>query len=216
MSKEKISNPLTIVGIFAGIAEVAGTVVIPFLSENLQATFMWYVMLFPILLVILFFLTWNFNPTVLYSPSDYQHEENFLTILTKGYKSKIENNIDELELVTKKVKDEIVAETIKVVEHKNSSDPVNIEKIINSKMVEIINKINETKDSTTEYTDISTSYLQDRIIRILTEHNGLSINELSNKTNISRATLHMLTTRMIKQKIITFEIINNHKIYKIY
>ena len=41
---KKISNPLTIIGLFAGIAEVAGTVVLPFVSLELQKFFIWYVM----------------------------------------------------------------------------------------------------------------------------------------------------------------------------
>ena len=53
---KKISNPLTIIGIFAGIAEVAGTAVLPLMSESLQKIFIWYVMGFPILLVLLFFI----------------------------------------------------------------------------------------------------------------------------------------------------------------
>lgn len=57
MTKDRITNPLTIVGIFSGIAEVAGTTVIAFLSQELQSIFIWYVMGFPILLVILFFVT---------------------------------------------------------------------------------------------------------------------------------------------------------------
>lgn len=34
-----IKNPLTVIAIFAGIAEVSGTVVLPFISANNQLTF---------------------------------------------------------------------------------------------------------------------------------------------------------------------------------
>ena len=37
---KKISNPLTIIGLFAGIPEVAGTVVLPFVSDSLQKGFL--------------------------------------------------------------------------------------------------------------------------------------------------------------------------------
>ena len=43
MYMRKVSNPLTIIGIFAGIAEVAGTAVLPLMSEPLQKIFIWYV-----------------------------------------------------------------------------------------------------------------------------------------------------------------------------
>lgn len=80
---KKIKNPLTIIGLFAGIAEIAGTTVLPLVSENVQNIFIWYVMGFPVLLVILFFITLNFNPKVLYSPSDFTDEKNFMTLLTQ-------------------------------------------------------------------------------------------------------------------------------------
>ena len=79
---KKIDNPLTVVGLFAGIAEIAGTTVLPLVSEPIQNVFIWYVMGFPILLVVLFFITLNFNPKVLYSPSDFTDEKNFMALLT--------------------------------------------------------------------------------------------------------------------------------------
>jgi len=75
-----VKNPLTIIAVFAGIAEVSGTVVVSFLLENQQAVFVWFLIIFPILLVLLFFLTLNFNPKVLYAPSDYENEDNFLKV----------------------------------------------------------------------------------------------------------------------------------------
>ena len=80
-----ISNPLTLIAVFAGLAEVAATTVLPMLSGTIQETFVWYVMLFPVLLVLAFFLTLNFNHAVLYSPSDFQDESNFLGVLTGRY-----------------------------------------------------------------------------------------------------------------------------------
>lgn len=49
-----IKNPLTIIAIFSTLAEAAGVAVLPFVSEELQRIFIWYVIGFPILLVILF------------------------------------------------------------------------------------------------------------------------------------------------------------------
>jgi len=76
-----IRNPLTIIAIFAGIAEVSGTIVLPFISVINQQIFMFFLIGFPILLVILFFLTLNFNNSVLYAPSDFQNEENYMEVL---------------------------------------------------------------------------------------------------------------------------------------
>ena len=76
-----IKNPLTVVAIFAGIAEVSGTVVMPFISPVNQATYIWFLMIFPTLLVAIFFLTLNFNHTVLYAPSDFREDQSFLEAL---------------------------------------------------------------------------------------------------------------------------------------
>jgi hypothetical protein len=75
-----VSNPLTIIAIFAALAEVAGTVAIATVDKSLQGIFIWFVMGFPVLLVTAFFLTLNFNSRVLYAPSDFKKEELFLEL----------------------------------------------------------------------------------------------------------------------------------------
>lgn len=72
-----ISNPLTIIAIFAALAEINATVSIGLVDKELQGTFIWFVILFPTLLIILFFGTLNFNTKVIYAPSDYKNDENF-------------------------------------------------------------------------------------------------------------------------------------------
>ncbi|MBU4234464.1 MAG: hypothetical protein L6277_09185 [Desulfobacterales bacterium] len=75
---DKIGNPLTIIGIFAGIIEVAGTCILPWLVGANQDKFVWFLIGFPILLVVLFFITLNCNPKVLYAPMDYREDSSFL------------------------------------------------------------------------------------------------------------------------------------------
>lgn len=75
-----VKNPLTVIAIFAGLAEVAGTVVLPFVAEANQNTYIWFLVLFPVLLVALFFATLNFNPRVLYAPSDFADEKNYMDL----------------------------------------------------------------------------------------------------------------------------------------
>lgn len=75
-----IKNPLTIIAIFAGIAEVSGTIVLPFISSEHQGLFVYFLICFPSILVILFFITLNFNNRVLYAPSDYKDEQNYIKI----------------------------------------------------------------------------------------------------------------------------------------
>ena len=75
-----VNNPLTLIAVFAGLAEVAATVALPMLDGHVQAVFIWFVMLFPVLLVVLFFITLNFNHRVLYAPSDFANESHFLIL----------------------------------------------------------------------------------------------------------------------------------------
>jgi hypothetical protein len=75
-----IKNPLTIIAIFAGIAELSGTIVLPLLKDNIQFIFVWFVMFFPVGLVVLFFFVLIFRNNVLYAPSDYKNEENFVML----------------------------------------------------------------------------------------------------------------------------------------
>jgi hypothetical protein len=75
-----IRNPLTIIAIFAGIAEVSGTIVLPFVHQDNQYIFIWFLIGFPSVLVVTFFATLNFNNKVLYAPSDYKDETNYIKI----------------------------------------------------------------------------------------------------------------------------------------
>lgn len=79
-----IKNPLTVIAIFAGIAEISGTIVLPFISEQNQSTYIWFLMLFPIYLVGTFFRTLNRDHTVLYAPSDYKDENNFVNPIARS------------------------------------------------------------------------------------------------------------------------------------
>jgi hypothetical protein len=81
----QIKNPLTLIAVFAGLAEVAATGVLPVLEGEVQNIFVWYVMLFPFLLVIAFFVTLNFNNRVLYAPADFRDERHFMETLTATY-----------------------------------------------------------------------------------------------------------------------------------
>ncbi|ACV26669.1 MULTISPECIES: hypothetical protein [Kangiella] len=92
-----IKNPLTVIAIFAGIAEVSGSAVLPFISEANQQTYIWFLMLFPFALVLLFFITLNWNYKVLYAPSDFENEDNFLNLLHKRESLVVEQTVDDVD-----------------------------------------------------------------------------------------------------------------------
>ncbi len=101
-----IRNPLTVIAIFAGIAEISGTSVLPFISSEHQGVFIWFVMIFPVFLLLLFFATLNFNHKVLYSPSDYRDDESFLIVMEQGQNrvsAKFEKDRDELHQITQAI-----------------------------------------------------------------------------------------------------------------
>lgn len=72
-----IRNPLTVIALFAGIAEVSGTIVLPLLETATQDVYVWFLMGFPCLLVMLFFVTLWFQHHVLYAPSDFRDDKVF-------------------------------------------------------------------------------------------------------------------------------------------
>jgi hypothetical protein len=78
-----VKNPLTIIAIFAGLAEICSTTVLPFIDKDIQQIFVWFIVIFPVLLVLLFFSVLNWNHTVLYAPTDYKNEDNFLKVKNK-------------------------------------------------------------------------------------------------------------------------------------
>ena len=76
-----VGNPLTIIAIFAALAEVMGTISLGLIDKSLQPTFIWFIILFPTILVVLFFLTLNFNTRSIYAPSDFRNEDIFKSLL---------------------------------------------------------------------------------------------------------------------------------------
>lgn len=73
-----VRNPLTVIAVFAGLAEISATIALPQLPPEVQSVFVWFVMLFPTFLVGLFFLLLWKKHQVLYAPSDFSNEDNFM------------------------------------------------------------------------------------------------------------------------------------------
>lgn len=76
-----VRNPLTIIAIFAALAEVGGTIVLPLLEPITQYIYVWFLMLFPIALVGAFFFVLYKKHHVLYAPSDFKEDTSFLDLL---------------------------------------------------------------------------------------------------------------------------------------
>ena len=74
---EGLRNPLHAVAMFSAFAEFCGTAVLLKLDATLQPVFLWFFMGFPTLLLVLFFLTLNFNSTVFYAPVDFEDDDSY-------------------------------------------------------------------------------------------------------------------------------------------
>ena len=96
-----IKNPLTVIALFAGLAEVSGTTVLPFVAPGIQHIYIWFLMAFPALLISLFFVTLLWKHHVLYAPADFRSDESFtgLLVAVSGVTrfAKLEQEVREVE-----------------------------------------------------------------------------------------------------------------------
>jgi hypothetical protein len=118
-----IKNPLTIIAIFAAITEISGTVVLPFINDGNQTLYVWFLIAFPSLLIVIFFITLNFNNRVLYAPSDYQNEDNFLRSLPKATYAEKALKVEE-----EMAEDDIISETTLEAHKPGEGQPQGIDK----------------------------------------------------------------------------------------
>ena len=85
---KNVTNPLTIIAIFAGLAEISSTIALGLMNNENQKIFLWFIMLFPSILVLLFFTTLYLKSHLFYAPKDFRSDESYL---------KIHNNLQYLE-----------------------------------------------------------------------------------------------------------------------
>ena len=72
----KISNPLTVIAIFAMLTETSAAVSLPYIDSDNQNIYVWFLIIFPSVLITLFFLTLNFNNKSLYTPWEHTKESH--------------------------------------------------------------------------------------------------------------------------------------------
>lgn len=184
-----ISNPLTVIAIFAALAEVAGTVALSLVDKELQSIFVWFVMLFPTLIVSLFFITLNFNPKVLYAPSDFKDEENFLNSMYGANQLSISlKEVDEQIGESSKTLFEEIASKIQT---QNENTHSELKQLIESEFNRVRNRVEHTRETAEDiqklsYDDLPKSAFQAQIIFIMTRAGrNLTAEEISEATNMS-------------------------------
>ena len=90
----KVSNPLTIIAIFSGVAETLATVALVNLPQEIQSIFVYFVMFFPTSIVFLFFWVLYFKNTSLYAPSDFDNQDHYLEV--NQLKEKVSQKVDSI------------------------------------------------------------------------------------------------------------------------
>jgi len=81
MIRKQISNPMTIIAIFAALSETSAAVSLPFLDQEERELYVWFLISFPFYLLLLFFATLNFNYKSLYAPSDFEKGKHFMKVM---------------------------------------------------------------------------------------------------------------------------------------
>jgi len=171
---KSVSNPLTIIALFAALAEVAGTIAIKLVAPDMQSTFIWFVMIFPILIVVLFFITLNFNAKVLYAPGDFKNDENYLAAMN----AKQSLGIEKVQTMIATAKTEIIGEVMKTIPNNDANDRNKVEKIINEKLQPVQDAVEDVKVSWKNAKARGTRVVS----AMLYEPSPLTIAEIASKT----------------------------------
>ncbi|MCH7772649.1 MAG: hypothetical protein IIA49_16800 [Bacteroidetes bacterium] len=202
---QKISNPLTIIAIFAGIAEVVSTGALINVNVEVQMILVWFVMLFPVFLAILFFLTLNFNPQVLYAPSDFQNEENYLNTL-RIKKNQVQVSFSRLNEELENSTDKILEKVIDRIGQEAESQRQSLRNTIANEIEEVKISVEKTEESALDaaLSDPPGSDLQTSIIAYLfSQNNPVTLEEISNAMSVNENAVGRSIERLIKREAIT-------------
>lgn len=82
--KQRISNPMTVIALFATLSETSAAISLPFLESDERQVYIWFLISFPFYLLFLFFVTLNFNYRSLYAPSDFDKDKHFIKAMDTG------------------------------------------------------------------------------------------------------------------------------------
>ena len=80
-TSKTITNPMTLIALFSTLSETSAAISLPFLDDQDREYYIWFLITFPFYLLLLFFITLNFNYHALYSPSDFHKSKHFMKTL---------------------------------------------------------------------------------------------------------------------------------------
>jgi hypothetical protein len=131
---KSISNPLTIIGLFCGVVEVAGLIVMGTgnITPEAQRDLVWLIKWFPIALISLFFITLWFKDKALYAPGDFKDEKNYLELARANVKQGLA--IEKVQTMIAEARTEIISEVMKTVSTNGTGDRNKVEEIVKEKL----------------------------------------------------------------------------------
>ncbi|MFC3230387.1 hypothetical protein ACFOGJ_24270 [Marinibaculum pumilum] len=140
-----VSNPLTVIAIFAAISEISLVGGMTVVAPELQRTYIWFVMIFPTILVVAFFGVLVWNRRVLYAPSDFRDDTAFIDLI-QGQSREFVSQVDEAIQLLKSTTTELngtIAESEGNAEHIRAKDLIKI----NDKFLQIQESLASTAES---------------------------------------------------------------------
>lgn len=216
-----INNPLTIVGIFAALSEVAGTITIGLITPELQKTFIWFLIGFPSFLVSIFFITLFVKREALYSPSDYSDEANFMINLVKSAnKDKaIKDTKKEVETIVDDIKKTLKTLISRGMEKESGSNLSTIQGEMFSKLdglsgsvgsvITTISGMNNINDDQARITN------QAKIISYLVDNGEKQFDEICNDLNMGNTSIGYALQKLEKKGLVTQKKEGDKKWYSI-
>lgn len=78
---------MTVIAIFATLSETSAAISLPFLDNKEREVYIWFLISFPFYLLLLFFITLNFNYRSLYAPSDFEKGKHFIKVMDSAERS---------------------------------------------------------------------------------------------------------------------------------
>ena len=206
--REKITgpnSPLSIIALFSSLAEIASTTAMFALPTHLQEIFIWFIMGFPAALILGFFITLNLNPRVLYAPSDFKDENNYMDSIGRR---EIKDSLSSLHERVLELQRETISEAEKVLTNVGENEAKKIKDLTLKQMetirqrIEITEaRIEETVSNPNPHESAQIEGVSARILQVLTEGPQRS-SEIAKNVGLSAATITRRLAVMRSQGLI--------------
>ena len=202
-----VSNPLTIIALFAALAEVAGTISLKFLDPSLQKIFIWFVMGFPTLIVVLFFIVLLKKREALYGPGDFKEDKSFNELLNNARQAL---ELETIQKMLTEFKDE-VKNDLKKVEAIGTTERNQLIAIINDKIQPVQNVVEVAKSGLETlneaiardgYYEIPDHPLNAVILAVALNSEPLTMREIAEKSGTSQKQVRRFLIDSIRRGLI--------------